>query len=86
VSELDYPDTLAIVPGCEGHGNIHTDTECHEHGWALIDTSEDDGPFLESSYREALEDVVRVAKAADAWRKRYQALDPSCFKNHVERT
>ena len=69
MSELDYPDTLAIVPACEGNGNTHQEQECQHHGWALIDTSEDDGPFLESSYREALEDVVRVA------RERKEALE-----------
>lgn len=74
MTELDYPDTLAIVPACEGNGNTHTNQECHEHGWALINTSEDDGPFLESSYREALEDVVRVARQRVALREGVRLL------------
>ena len=60
------PEQLVVVPYCEGSGNTHQRDECQEHGWALVDPGEDDGPVLQTDYRDVADYVAKLWNADHA--------------------
>jgi len=57
------PEQLIVVPYCEGSGNAHQLEPCEEHGWALVDPGEDDGPVLQTDFRDVADYVAKIWNA-----------------------
>lgn len=55
------PMEVIVEPACDAHGASHMDYgKCEEHGWGLVDPTEDDSPILETPYKDVAEYVAAL--------------------------